>query len=572
MPFRVAGDAAFFARAEVRDLLAWLRMLADPFDAAAVVRALTRPPIDLRSADLARVTTIARRRKLDMVSALDAALESPQLRPEARDRIQAFLKLQRSAATAMEAMRPDVFVRRLIERVGMRRHRLFAATPETAERLVNLSRLAELAADWSRRVPRGSVRDFVRHIAAVAEAGEVGAEDADPPAPGAVMLAEPAQVKGLEFDAVYLLGLHAGSMRLAPWEDRWVPGRARHGEPARGGRRPDRRAPGAPRLPRGEPRRALGRPQLARGGRPRGCEPGAVLRGRSGCARRERGGAGRGGVRPGRRPSRHLPHDQGRGARVVVAGRLGAVGDAPGHGRGPERGGRALSRVDQARLAPPASRARGRARGPGSRERADRQGRLARAARRPGDVGSRRLRPRRGEGSRGPPDGDRGAARAVARAVHPAARRRTGALGVGHRPLPDVPAQVQVRARLRDPAGAHDQPAVRDPDPQRPRALPFRGDALAWRRRCRRRSARQPRPLARVARGRVEADRLRRVRRRASVPRPGRRRARALPRAPPPRGVRAGLARAELLVRDRRSPPAEGGSTGWTSAPTALTS
>jgi len=185
VPFRVAGDASFFARPEVRDALAWLRMLADPFDAAAVVRALTRPPVDLRSADLARVTTIARRRKLDMVTALDAALESPQLMPEARDRIQAFLRLQRSAAAAMEAMRPDVFVRRLIERVGMRRHRLFAATPETAERLVNLSRLAELAADWSRRVPRGSVRDFVRHLAAVAEAGEVGAEEVDPPAPGA---------------------------------------------------------------------------------------------------------------------------------------------------------------------------------------------------------------------------------------------------------------------------------------------------------------------------------------------------------------------------------------------------
>ncbi len=223
VPFRVAGDASFFQRPEVRDALAWLRMLADPNDAAAVVRALTRPPVDLRSADLARITTIARRRKLDMVSALEASLESPQLRPEARDRIQAFLKLQRSAAAAMEAMRPDVFVRRLIERVGMRRHRLFAATPETAERLVNLSRLAELAADFSRRVPRGSVRDFVRHIAAVAEAGEVAPDEVDPPAPGSVMVAEPGQVKGLEFDRVYLLGLHAGSMRVAPWEDRWVP-------------------------------------------------------------------------------------------------------------------------------------------------------------------------------------------------------------------------------------------------------------------------------------------------------------------------------------------------------------
>ena len=184
VPFRFAGDAAFFQRPEVRDVLAWLRMLADPGDAAAVVRALTRPPVDLRSVDLAKVTTIARRRKLDMISALEAALESPQLPPEARDRIQSFLRLHRAAANALEQLRADVFVRRLIERVGLRRHRLFAASPETAERLVNLSRLAELAADWSRREPRASVRDFVRHLTAVADAGELGGEDCDRPVAG----------------------------------------------------------------------------------------------------------------------------------------------------------------------------------------------------------------------------------------------------------------------------------------------------------------------------------------------------------------------------------------------------
>ncbi len=223
IPFRFVGEAAFFQRPEVRDVLAWLRMLADPGDAAAVVRALTRPPVELRSVDLAKVTTIARRRKLDMVSALEAALESPQLPPEARDRIQGFLRLQRAAANALERMRADVFVRRLIERVGLRRHRLFAASPETAERLVNLSRLAELAADWSRREPRGSVRDFVRHLTAVADAGEVDGEDCDRPAPGAVLVAEPEQVKGLEFDHVYLLGLRSGAVAARHWEDTWIP-------------------------------------------------------------------------------------------------------------------------------------------------------------------------------------------------------------------------------------------------------------------------------------------------------------------------------------------------------------
>jgi DNA helicase-2/ATP-dependent DNA helicase PcrA len=223
IPFRFAGDAALFQRPEVRDVLAWLRMLADPTDSAAVVRALTRPPVELGSIHLARCTAIARRRKLDMISALDAALESPQLPPEGRDRIQAFLKLYRSASSALEEMRADVFVRRLIERIGLRRHRLFVATPEAAERLQSLSRLSELAAGWTRREPRGSVRDFVRHLTAVADAGELDADDAAAPAPGAVVLAEPEQVKGLEFDHVYLLGLHRGAIAGGDSDSGWIP-------------------------------------------------------------------------------------------------------------------------------------------------------------------------------------------------------------------------------------------------------------------------------------------------------------------------------------------------------------
>ena len=54
--FRLSGSAAYFQRAEVRDVLAWLRALADPTDSGAVVRALSRPPIELHSVDIARLT------------------------------------------------------------------------------------------------------------------------------------------------------------------------------------------------------------------------------------------------------------------------------------------------------------------------------------------------------------------------------------------------------------------------------------------------------------------------------------------------------------------------------------
>ncbi|MEX0972310.1 MAG: ATP-dependent DNA helicase [Solirubrobacterales bacterium] len=223
IPFHMSGPAALFKRPEVRDAIAWLRVLADPGDSAAAARALTRPPVELRSADLARLTTIARRRKLDLVSACEAALESPQISPEARERIQSFLKLYGAASAVIEERRADVFVRRLIETVGLRRQRLFAAQPEVAERLLGLSRLAELAAEWAQRESNSSTRDFVRYITAVADAGVEPTGVSEPPARGAVQGLTRNAVKGLEFEHVFVLGMErdAGAERI--------------GRPARGG-------------------------------------------------------------------------------------------------------------------------------------------------------------------------------------------------------------------------------------------------------------------------------------------------------------------------------------------------
>jgi DNA helicase-2/ATP-dependent DNA helicase PcrA len=212
VPLRLAGPAALFRSPEVRDAIAWLRLLADPDDAPAAARALTRPPVELRSVDLARLTTISRRRKLDMVSAAEAALESPQVPQDARERLQDFLKLYRGASAVMEERRADVFVRRLVERIGLRRQRLFAAQPETAEALLSLSRLAELASAWTRREPQGSTRDFVRYVCAVADAGVETADEDDAPSAGAVQVVALDEVKGLEFEHAYVLGLDRASM------------------------------------------------------------------------------------------------------------------------------------------------------------------------------------------------------------------------------------------------------------------------------------------------------------------------------------------------------------------------
>ena len=216
VPHRLVGEAAFFQRAEIRDVLAWLRLLADPSDAGAVVRALARPPIDLRSVDIARCTQIARRRKLDMIAALAAALESPQVPPEARERIVDFLKLYRSAVAAIDTTRPDLYVHRLIERLRLRRQQLFAAQADVVERLRALARLGDLASAYVRRAPQATPREFARSIAALAEFGLPEQEEPVRSAATAVQVVGWDVVPGLEAEHVYMVGLHAGVSAPVP--------------------------------------------------------------------------------------------------------------------------------------------------------------------------------------------------------------------------------------------------------------------------------------------------------------------------------------------------------------------
>jgi len=168
-------------RPEVRDVLAWLRLLVDPQDAAAVVRALARPPIGLRQVDLARVIQVARRRKLDLVVGLAAATESPQVPPEARERIQRFVELHRRASAEMETLAPDVFLSRLIEHLGAAGSAASLLAPdEIAERRESMRALvamaAELAGGGGEDGP-GRARELARHLATALPQAELGAED-----------------------------------------------------------------------------------------------------------------------------------------------------------------------------------------------------------------------------------------------------------------------------------------------------------------------------------------------------------------------------------------------------------
>jgi DNA helicase-2/ATP-dependent DNA helicase PcrA len=151
-----------------------------------------------------------------MVSALAAAIESPQIPPEARDRIHGFLRLHSLATRAIDALKPDLFVHRLIERLGLRSSLAYSASPQAAERLRALATFGELASAHVRRDPQATARDFARHIVAIAAAGvdDVGIPIPDGGSPAVEILGMDA-VRDREWEHVFVIGLEAGRLPAA---------------------------------------------------------------------------------------------------------------------------------------------------------------------------------------------------------------------------------------------------------------------------------------------------------------------------------------------------------------------
>ncbi len=322
-----------------------------PGDAGAVVRALARPPVELRAIDIARCTQIARRRKLDMVGALRRRARvaaDPARGARAHPHVLQALPrgVERARLRAPGPLRPPP------DRAAR------AAAPAAVRRLGGGRRAARQPrqvrrarrAPTSRRSPQATAREFARSIAAVAEAGlrEEEAVAGDRPVGVQVMAMHAA--KGLEFDHVYVLGLMGARMpgprrrTLEPIPDALLKeslparleGGARRGDAAAAAHGDDARAaPARARLPRDDRARRGAGAVAVRGGGARG-------------GRRRVGGQARGAVRARRDAAVDVPDPARRAAHHGLPGRRAARRAALRHRprRLPRR--RPLPRADQA--------------------------------------------------------------------------------------------------------------------------------------------------------------------------------------------------------------------------------
>jgi len=207
IPFRLVGGVGFYDAPEIRDALAWLRLLADPFDSHAVARALASAVIGADDAAVARLaqrdahdaTSFARHVLTADIAAEDdagvAARDAAQRLRELLDDLSAFAALP--LLGALDAV---------FERTGMRRHHETSRDARARQALANLEKLEALARGFARDNPGAHPADFVAFIDEL-EVIDFDEREADVPSSDAVTISTIHSAKGLEWPVVFVLSV-----------------------------------------------------------------------------------------------------------------------------------------------------------------------------------------------------------------------------------------------------------------------------------------------------------------------------------------------------------------------------
>jgi len=208
LPYRVVGGVRFYERKEVRDALAYLRVLANPADTVSLRRILNTPRRGIGDRAEACVEALASRERISFNEALHRCEDAPGMAPRSVAAVRAFVDLMDQLRTLVEGnMPPAEVLEAVLDRSGYLKELSESTDPQDESRIENLSELVGVAREFEERVPDGGLPEFLEQVSLVADADSVPDPDGNG---GVVTLMTLHAAKGLEYPVVFLTGLEDG--------------------------------------------------------------------------------------------------------------------------------------------------------------------------------------------------------------------------------------------------------------------------------------------------------------------------------------------------------------------------
>ena len=210
LPYKVVGGTRFYERKEVKDALAYLRVLANPADDVNLRRILNTPKRGIGDRAVGAVSALAERERIAFVAALGRAEDAPAIASRSVAAIHGFTALLEGLGQVAADPGKGVgdLLEEILDRSGYLAELRASPDPQDETRVENLAELVSVAREFDETYPEGGLVDFLEQVSLVADADEIPEGD---DSSGVVTLMTLHTAKGLEFPVVFLTGMEDGT-------------------------------------------------------------------------------------------------------------------------------------------------------------------------------------------------------------------------------------------------------------------------------------------------------------------------------------------------------------------------
>ncbi|MFF5361368.1 DNA helicase PcrA [Streptomyces scabiei] len=221
LPYKVVGGVRFYERKEVRDVLAYLRVLANPEDSVPLRRILNVPKRGIGDRAEAMIDALSQREKISFPQALKRVDEAYGMAARSTNAVKRFNTLMDDLRTVVESgAGPATILEAVLERTGYLAELQASTDPQDETRIENLQELAAVALEFEQEsgaaegegeaaaVNPAGLPAFLERVALVADSDQIPDEEED--GSGVITLMTLHTAKGLEFPVVFLTGMEDG--------------------------------------------------------------------------------------------------------------------------------------------------------------------------------------------------------------------------------------------------------------------------------------------------------------------------------------------------------------------------
>lgn len=203
IPYRLFGGTRFYERKEIRDILSYLKVLANPADTIALRRIINVPKRGIGDASVDKVGQFALDHNLSLYEALGRLGEITELKTRA-GKFQDFYDLLVNLKADQEVMSPGDLIDSVVKRSGYLQQLMGEGTEDALSRIENINEFVNKAVEYRSLNPEGDLAGFLEEVALVADI------DSYEEGEDAVILMTLHSSKGLEFPYVFMVGLEEG--------------------------------------------------------------------------------------------------------------------------------------------------------------------------------------------------------------------------------------------------------------------------------------------------------------------------------------------------------------------------